>query len=77
MAILVASAVGIAIPLLRKVESIKDWVPSGLAMGIAFIIPAYYSLVMFYGMVAWFIWKRRNPTAVEIQLRVGFGSGRR
>ena len=65
MAILVASAVGIAIPLLRKVESIKDWVPSGLAMGIAFIIPAYYSLVMFYGMVAWFIWKRRNPTAVE------------
>ena len=65
MAILIASAVGIAIPLLRKVESIKDWVPSGLAMGIAFIIPAYYSLVMFYGMVAWFIWKRRNPTAVE------------
>jgi len=65
MAVLLATLVGIAIPLLRKVESIKDWVPSGLAMGIAFIIPAYYSLVMFYGMVAWFIWKRRNPTAVE------------
>lgn len=65
MAVLLATLVGIAIPLLRKVESIKDWVPSGLAMGISFIIPAYYSLVMFYGMVAWFIWKRRNPTAVE------------
>ena len=65
MAVLVATIVGIAIPLLRKVDGIKDWIPSGLAMGIAFIIPAYYSLVMFYGMVAWFIWKRSNPTAVE------------
>ncbi len=64
-AVVLASIVGIAIPLLRKIERIKDWIPSGLAMGIAFIIPAYYSFVMFYGMVAWFIWKRRNPTAVE------------
>jgi uncharacterized oligopeptide transporter (OPT) family protein len=65
MAVLFAGLVGIAIPLLRKIERIKNWVPSGLAMGIAFIIPAYYSLVMFYGMAAWWFWKRRNPTAVE------------
>ena len=63
MAILIASAVGIAIPLLRKVESIKDWVPSGLAMGIAFRIP--YLCAGHVLRNGWFIWKRRNPTAVE------------
>ncbi|MCB9523417.1 MAG: OPT/YSL family transporter [Myxococcales bacterium] len=64
-AVLVAGIVGIAIPLLRKVDAIKKWVPSGLAMGIAFIIPAYYSMVMFYGLIAWFIWKKINPGAVS------------
>ena len=34
-------------------------------MGIAFIIPAYYSLVMFYGLVIWWIWKQVNPDAVQ------------
>jgi OPT family oligopeptide transporter len=64
-AVLIAALVGIAVPLLRKVEPIKKYVPSGLAMGIAFIIPAYYSLVMFYGLIAWFIWKKVNPGAVN------------
>lgn len=34
-------------------------------MGIAFIIPAYYSLVMFYGLVAWWIWKQVSPVAAD------------
>jgi putative OPT family oligopeptide transporter len=64
-AVLIAGIIGASIPLLRKIESIKKWVPSGLAMGIAFIIPAFYSLVMFYGMLVWWIWKMKRPSAVE------------
>jgi hypothetical protein len=43
----------------------KSYVPSGLAMGIAFIIPAYYSLVIFYGMVAWWVWTKIAPTSSD------------
>jgi uncharacterized oligopeptide transporter (OPT) family protein len=64
-AVLIAAIVGVLLPLLRKVDSVKAYMPSGLAMGIAFIIPAYYSMVMFYGLVAWFLWKRINPGAVN------------
>ena len=64
-AVMWASLVGIAIPVIRKFKPNWDWVPSGLAAGIAFIIPAYYSLVMVYGCIAYLIWKKRNPTAVE------------
>lgn len=64
-AVLVAAICGAVLPLLRKIDRIKFWVPSGLAVGIAFIIPAFYSLVFFYGTIAWFIWKKKNPQNVE------------
>jgi len=64
-AVIIASIIGAAVPLLRKIEGIKKWIPSALAMGIAFIIPAFYSLVMFYGMVVWWIWNKKNPSAVD------------
>ncbi len=73
-AVLLASLAGVAITLLRRIESIKGYVPSGLAMGIAFIIPAYYSLVIVYGLVAWFIWKRINPGSVS-RLNFAVASG--
>jgi OPT family oligopeptide transporter len=73
-AVLLAALFGIAITLLRRVESIKNYVPSGLAMGIAFIIPAYYSFVMFYGLIAWFIWRRVNPQAAD-KLNFAVASG--
>ena len=61
----IAAAVGIILPILRRIERIKPYVPSGLAMGIAFIVPAYNSLVMFYGLVIWLIWKWLWPAAAE------------
>ena len=64
MAVVVACVVGIGLALLGRVPTIKRYVPSGLAMGIAFIVPAFYSLVMFYGLVAWWIWKRRDAEGV-------------
>ena len=64
-AVAAGTLLGIILPLLRRSEKIKPYVPSGLAVGIAFIIPAYYSLVMFYGLVIWLIWKKINPEAVQ------------
>ena len=64
-AVIFASIIGCAIPIIRKFKPSWNWMPSGIAVGIAFIVPAYYSLVMFYGTVAWLIWKKKNPSAVE------------
>ncbi|MEZ5950814.1 MAG: OPT/YSL family transporter [Planctomycetaceae bacterium] len=30
-------------------------------MGIAFVIPAYYSLVMLYRLIIWMIWRAISP----------------
>jgi OPT family oligopeptide transporter len=60
-----AAAVGILLPLLRRIEPLKPYIPSGLAMGIAMIIPAYTSLLMFCGLVVWLIWKWLRPDSNE------------
>jgi putative OPT family oligopeptide transporter len=64
-ALVAAAVVGIVLPVLRRIERIKPYVPSGLAMGIAFIVPAFNSLVMFYGLVIWLFWKWRWPASSE------------
>ncbi|WP_425400038.1 OPT family oligopeptide transporter [Aeoliella sp.] len=56
-----ATVVGVALASLRRIRSIAPYVPSGLALGIAFIVPPYYSLVMFYGLVIWLIWRAISP----------------
>ncbi|MEE2960659.1 MAG: OPT family oligopeptide transporter [Myxococcota bacterium] len=52
---------GIAMPLLRKAKPEAKWIPSGLAFGIAFIIPAFYCLSMFIGTVIFKSWEKRSP----------------
>jgi putative OPT family oligopeptide transporter len=64
-ALAIAGAVGVILPILRRMDRIKPYVPSGLAMGIAFIVPAFNSLVMFYGLLIWLVWKRFWPVAAE------------
>lgn len=64
-AVAMAVCVGVLLPLLRQVSTLKPYIPSGLAMGIAFIIPAFYSLVMFYGLVIWLIWRAIAPQAAD------------
>ena len=63
LAVAIAGVVGLLLPMLRKVlpEAQRGLVPSGLAMGIAFIVPAYYSVAIFLGCVVFGIWKRRSP----------------
>jgi OPT family oligopeptide transporter len=56
---------GIVLSLLKKVEKIKAYLPSGLAMGIAFIVPAYYSVAMFIGAMFLVWWRKSKPTTCE------------
>ena len=57
---------GILIPVLRKaVPKTAPWLPSGLAFGIAFIIPAFYSLAFLIGAVGFWIWKKQSPGKAE------------
>ena len=63
LAVAIAGVVGLLLPVVRKIlpETRRGLVPSGLAMGIAFIVPAYYSVAIFLGCVVFGIWKRRSP----------------
>ncbi|HAA54485.1 MAG TPA: hypothetical protein DCE42_06995 [Myxococcales bacterium] len=64
-AIIVGLIVGALIPILRKVPVLKPYVPSGLAIGIAFIIPAYYSIVIFIGAMILVVWKRADSDSCD------------
>ncbi len=64
-AMIIAGIVGALISVLRLNKTIRPYVPSGLAMGIAFIVPAYYSLVMFYGLIIYLIWKALAPQQAD------------
>ncbi|MBR9804093.1 OPT family oligopeptide transporter [bacterium] len=64
-AIVIASIAGFVLAGLQRISAIKSYVPSGLALGIAFIIPAFYSLVMFYGLVVWLIWRAISPGSAD------------
>jgi OPT family oligopeptide transporter len=52
---------GVVLAVLGKLRPGIKWLPSGLAFGIAFIIPAFYSMAMFLGTVLFVVWARRNP----------------
>lgn len=58
---------GLLIPIIRKkVKVLAPYMPSGLAFGIAFIVPAYYSISMFIGSMFLVLWKRRAPKSAAV-----------
>lgn len=59
-AVIIAVCVGVLLSVLKKVDALKNYLPSGLAMGIAFIVPAYYSVAMCIGAIFLIIWQKRN-----------------
>lgn len=60
-AILAGLVFGAVFPILGKLfPKAKRFMPSSLAFGIAFIVPAFYSLTMFLGALLFFLWTRRN-----------------
>ena len=66
---------GILLPVLRKtVKPIAPFVPSSLAMGIAFLVPAYYSLAMFLGSMILVFWKKLSPASAAA-LAIAVASG--
>jgi len=59
-------AFGIAMPLIRKAKpNWAPYMPSGLAFGIAFIVPAKYSITMFIGAMILLGWKKKNNVNAE------------
>lgn len=75
-AVLAGAALGVALPVLRKFlpKHLKDYVPSTLAMGIAMIVPAYYSVAMFMGAMVLVVWKKLSPkTCAALSFAVASG----
>ncbi|MCB9674282.1 MAG: OPT/YSL family transporter [Alphaproteobacteria bacterium] len=64
-AVLCGLAFGIAVPVIRKYAKNPVWLPSGLAVGVAFIVHAYFSIAMFAGMVAFQIWRRVDTKSAD------------
>ena len=50
---------------MRRFKSIKSYMPSGLAVGIAFIVPAFYSVIICLGAMALMIWRWRSASGAE------------
>ncbi len=65
---------GALLPCLRRVPALAPYLPSGLAVGIAFIVQAFFSLVIFFGSLALVAWQRTSPaTAKKLSFAVASG----
>ena len=60
-------AFGVIMAVVRKLgpKGFTKWLPSGLAFGIAFIVPAYYAVAMFVGSMLLVIWERSRPVQAK------------
>jgi len=65
-ALIVGTLLGVAIAVLesRKVP----WVPSATGLGIGMMVPAAVIIVMFFGGLIEFFWRRRSPRSYEVYL---------
>ena len=77
-AVVAGLLVGALLPVLKKLLKDPAWLPSGLAIGVAFIVPAYYSIAMFLGMAAYQLWVRLDKagaTALGFAVASGLIAG--
>ncbi len=75
-AIVIAGLISIVLTVIVKLSppSVKKYLPSPMSIGIAMIIPAYYSIAMFIGAIILIIWKRINKTqAIALTFAVSSG----
>src|SRR5690606_26545817 len=62
LAIIAGLVVGTLMPIVRKAfPKAAPYTPSGLAFGIAFIVPAMYPIAMFLGSMLLVFWRRLKP----------------
>ncbi len=72
-AAVIAAALGVGLALLSR-SRLAGRLPSAVAMGVAFIIPAYYSVTIALGALLFALARRRFPAASE-RLITPIGSG--
>ncbi len=64
-AVIAGFLLGMALPITRALlpegSPVKRFIPSGLAIGIAFIVEAKYSVIMFVGAMILVAWQKRAP----------------
>lgn len=61
-AVVIGLLFGAAMPIARKLApGMAGYIPSGLAFGIAFIVPGMYSVAMFIGSMLLIIWQKSKP----------------
>jgi len=60
-------AFGVLMSVLNKLgpAAIRPYLPSGLAFGIAFIVPAYYAVAMFLGSLVLVVWQKARPLSAK------------
>jgi uncharacterized oligopeptide transporter (OPT) family protein len=63
------------VPVIRKyVPKAAPFLPSAMAVGIAFIIPAFFSFPFLFGALAHLVWKWRSPgSAADLGFAVASG----
>jgi len=61
----VGAVAGVALTLLARIKGVARFLPSPVALGIAFMVPAYYSWGMWIGaLITWWV-NKRQPDKVE------------
>jgi len=74
LAMLAGGAVGVALGALDAAPRPPRWLPSGVALGLAFVIPASISLMMFAGAaLAWALFARNAPLAGRFTITAAAG----
>ncbi len=74
--VLAGAILGVVLTLLTKLapKDLKRFTPSAMSIGIAFIIPAYYSIAMFGGACALVVWQKVDKaTASALTFAVASG----
>jgi OPT family oligopeptide transporter len=64
-AALVGAIVGVVIPLLGKIKGFGKWLPSPIALGIAFMVTPYSAMAMWLGGLLTSVYKSKNAEAVD------------
>jgi OPT family oligopeptide transporter len=64
-AAVIGAVVGTLLPILAKIKGLGKWLPSPIALGIAFMVTPYSAMAMWLGALLTSLYKSRNPEAVD------------
>jgi len=64
-ATLLSGLLGIGLALLGRIKQIAKWVPSPVAIGIAFLVPPYYAIGIWLAALLTWLVRRSKPETVE------------